>query len=151
MKTIIMSAVFIFASVFNAHADDALDWANGAWGIDVEDIPEGLDAAAIDELRNCHKSPVIITTDRKTLRYKAVHTGEDDYTAKSPILAVEKQWISLRYDGEDRVMKNGDTAIWHMFFINPDKFYWIVGPGIQEGERDGVVPMARVRCQSASV
>jgi hypothetical protein len=134
-----------------ALATDALDWATGSWGIDVENVPEGLDAKALDEFRGCRTSPVKITADRDNLIYRAVHTGEGDFVATGPILKVRKRSISLQYDDEQRLMKNGEPQIWHMVFVNKDKFYWVYGPDIYAGKREGVVPTARIRCRFAGV
>jgi len=147
MKYICLISFFIWFSAITAQADP-LDWANGAWGIDVETVPENLNAAELDKLRGCEGSAVLISTDRENMRYKAVHTREDDLEATAPILNVGPQWLSLRYDGEERRMENGEPQIWHMFFIDKDTFYWIVGPGISEEDREGIVPVARVRCQT---
>jgi hypothetical protein len=135
----------------SAMATDALDWATGSWGVDVENIPEDLDAEAMDERRGCRTSPVVITADRETLRYKAIHTGEDNFTATAPILKVRKKSISLQYDDETRLMKNGEPHIWHMVFVNPDKFYWVLGTDIYRGQREGTISVARVRCRFAGV
>lgn len=146
--------VLIFLAWFcptSAMAEDALDWATGSWGVDVENIPEGLDAKTMDELRGCQKSPVVITADRDTLRYRAVHTGEENFVATGPILKVRKSSISVQYDDETRLMKNGEPHIWHMLFVNPDKFYWVVGPDVYKGQREGVVSVARIRCRFAGV
>lgn len=102
----------------------------------------------MERLRGCKASPVIISANRKNMRYKAIHTGEDDFVANADILDINEKWISIRYDDEDRLMENGEPQIWHMFFVSQDKFYWIVGPGITADKREGVVAGARVRCQS---
>jgi len=118
-----------------AASADVLDLVEGNWGIATETVPDDLDAEAMEKARGCKSTPVIITVDRKKKRYKAVHTGEE-------------KWISIRYDDEDRLMENGDPQIWHMFFVSDDEFYWIVGPGIQKNEREGIVSTSRVRCKS---
>lgn len=150
MKTLLVFFMFL-AVPSAASAEGALDWATGSWGIDVESIPEGLDDKAIDKLRNCQSTPVVITIDQDTMRYKAIHTGEDGFVAKAPVLKSNKLSLTLQYDDETRVMKNGKPQIWHMFFISPDKFYWVLGEGIREDQRDGIIPVARVRCRFAGV
>lgn len=144
-------AILVSILPSTALAEDALDWATGSWGVDVKNIPEGLDAKALDEFRGCRTSPVVITADRDTLRYRAVHTGEGDFVAKGPILKVRKTSISIQYDDEQRLMKNGEPQIWHMAFVNRDKFYWVYGPDIYRGKREGYVAVARIRCQFAGV
>jgi len=131
-----------------AASADVLDLVEGNWGIATETVPDDLDAEAMEKARGCKSTPVIITVDRKKKRYKAVHTGEEDFVAEGDILAIEEKWISIRYDDEDRLMENGDPQIWHMFFVSDDEFYWIVGPGIQKNEREGIVSTSRVRCKS---
>ncbi len=143
--------IALFMSSPAAFAADAIDLASGSWGIDVSNVPDGVDAKALDEFRGCQKSPVIITVNRETMRYKAVHTGEDNFVGEGPILTSGKNSLSLQYDDEDRLMKNGEPHIWHMFFISPDKFYWILGTGIRADQRDGIIETARVRCQFAGV
>ena len=140
--------VLILMLIASRAAADPIEWANGAWGIDVDNIPEGLTAEQIDERRNCKSTPVLISTDRKSMRYKAVHTGEKSFVSNSPILESTSHYLSLQYDGEERLMKNGELSKWHMFFVTPDKFYWVLGEGVSEGERDGIIPVARVRCQT---
>jgi len=127
---------------------NSLDWATGAWGIEIDNIPEGLDPRAIDTLRNCMDTPVYITVNKETLRYKAVHTGENNFETHSPILEHTHKTLTLQYDNEARLMKNGEPHIWHMVFVNEDKFYWVLGTGIGKDERDGMIPVARVRCQT---
>lgn len=148
-RALILAACIIFAPT--ACAQDAIHWATGSWGIDVENVPEGLDAEALDEFRGCQKSPVIINVNPETMSYRAVHTGEDNFVAEGPILKSEKRSISVQYDNETRTMQNGEPHIWHMFFVSPDKFYWILGTGIRKDQREAVVPNARVRCQFAGV
>ena len=150
MKLWILASVLTFMPSAALGAD-AMDWATGSWGIDVENVPEGLDAKALDAFRGCRSSPVKITVDRDTRRYRAVHTGEGDFVAKGPILKIRKKSISLQYDDETRLMKNGDPQIWHMVFVSPDKFYWVFGPDLYAGKREGIVPTARVRCRFAGV
>lgn len=147
MKYFIFVLALSFCVNSTAHAN-AIDWANGAWGIDVDNVPEGIDAKALDKLRGCATSPVWITADRDTLRYTAVHSGEEGFKSESPILSSEKRWISLQYDGETRRMKNGDLQMWHMVFVSEDKFYWVLGKGVEDGERESIVPTARVRCKN---
>ncbi|CAM3690239.1 hypothetical protein [Litorimonas haliclonae] len=147
MKVIYLFIASLWLSALTAQADP-LEWANGAWGIDVETVPDGLDAAQLDKLRGCDGSAVMINTDRDTMRYQAIHTGEDDLKAKAPILDIGPQWLSLRYDDETRLMKNGDLQIWHMFFVDEDTFYWVLGSGVSEDQREGIIPIARVRCQT---
>ncbi|WP_427453810.1 hypothetical protein [Litorimonas sp. WD9-15] len=153
MKPISSAFILLIATSLPAasHAEGALDWATGSWGIDVENIPEDLTPEQIDSYRNCDTSPVRITIDKENLRYKAIHTGENDFTSTSPVLDVQERWITLQYDDETRTLENGDLHKWHMFFVSPDKFYWIVGEGVGENEREGVVPVARVRCQFKGV
>jgi len=150
-----LTAFFIGACTslvsITANAEGALDWATGSWGVDVENVPEGLNAEELDAFRGCQTSPVKITVDKETMRYKAIHTGEGDFTSTSPILDVEDRWITLQYDGETRVLKNGNLQKWHMFFVSPDRFYWVAGEGVWENQRDFVVPVARVRCQFKGV
>jgi len=134
-----------------AFAKDALDWVTGSWGIDIENVPEGIDAKALDALRGCRNSPVKIKADRDALRYRAVHTGENSFLAKGDILKVRKTSISLQYDNETRLMKNGDPQIWHMLFVNPDKFYWVYGADVYGKKREGYVATARIRCRFAGV
>lgn len=142
---IFIAAIFLS---FTARADP-LDWANGAWGIDIENMPEGLIDEEVDAYRNCKSTPVFITVNRKAMRYKAVHSGEDNFVSTSPILTATTSTLSLQYDDEDRVMENGNLHKWHMVFVSPDKFYWVLGEGITEDERDGVIAVARVRCRMA--
>lgn len=146
-KSILTCLFAAFFTMPNAHAN-ALDWASGAWGVDLENLPEDADAKELNRFEGCANSPLIISVDKELKTYEAVHTGQDNFKATSPILSVNTLWISLQYDDETRTMKNGELQIWHMFFVSPDKFYWIVGPGIHEGERDGIVPIARVRCKN---
>ena len=134
-----------------AYGQNAIDLATGSWGIEESDVPEDADAEELESLRRCRSAPVHISVDPETMRYKAVHTGEDNFVATAPILAANSRYISLRYNDEERVMKNGDLQIWHMFFVTPDKFYWVLGPGVGQDERDGVISIARVRCHFAGV
>lgn len=132
---------------FTAEAETALDWATGSWGIELESAPEGQDTTQ----RTCQSSPVIITIDKKNMRYKAVHTGEDDFVATAPILKANDKWITLQYDDETRTLKNGNLHKWHMVFVSPDKFYWVLGEGVKDNERDGIIATARVRCEFKGV
>ena len=127
---------------------DPLDWANGVWGTDIETMPEGTDGSEFDESRVCDGSAVLISTNREDMRYEAVHTGEGNLKAKASVLNVGSKWLSIRYDDEERLMENGEPQIWHMFFLDQNTFYWVLGPGISEEQRDGIVPVARVRCQN---
>ena len=147
MRRSIISACLLVLP-FQMASAGALDLVTGNWGIAPETVPEDLDAEEMERLRGCKASPVIISANRKNMRYKAIHTGEDDFVANADILDINEKWISIRYDDEDRLMENGEPQIWHMFFVSQDKFYWIVGPGITADKREGVVAGARVRCQS---
>lgn len=140
----LLAALFSLSVQASDIAPDALSLAVGTWGTENsvnEEDPERVD------YRKCGKSPVIVTIDRINMRYKAVHTGED-FTAEADVLDVKPRYLSVRYDDEDRLMENGEPQIWHMVFVSDNRFYWVVGPGVSEDERDGVVTVARVRCET---
>lgn len=120
---------------------DALDLAVGMWG-----TSDNMDDEELKDFRKCETSAVHITIDRENMRYKAVHTGED-FTSEGDILRADASYLSVRYDNEDRLMENGKPHIWHMVFVEHDKFYWVLGPGVGPEERDGVVDVPRVRCK----
>jgi len=126
---------------------DILERANGAWGINPETVNEEHNLQEWEDFRGCQKSPVIISVDREKMRYKAMHTGEENFEAHADIIAIEDLWISIRYDNETEKMENGELNIWHLFFVSKDEFYWIRGPGVREGEREGVVSISRIRCK----
>jgi len=124
--------------------DDAMSLAPGHWGVERATIIDGKP----QDTRRCGASPVVISIDRKNMRYRADHTGED-FVAEADILKVTPRYLSLRYDDETRVMKNGQPHIWHMVFVEDNKFYWVLGRGVSGGEREGVVKKARHRCMPA--
>jgi len=142
VRLLTLTSLIAMSGFSSAQADDnALDLAVGTWGvIDNEEDEE------LKDFRKCGLSSVMISIDKETMRYSAVHTGED-FTAEADILRVEERYLSIRYDDEERTMNNGKPHIWHMVFVGDDKFYWVLGPGVSEQERDGVVDAARVRCE----
>jgi hypothetical protein len=127
---------------------NVFEMATGNWGVEVSNPPEGIDIKELERYRGCAESPVVITADKDTMRFRAVHTGEDNFISEGPILDSGPNWLSVRYDGETRLMKDGEPQIWHMVFVEQDKFYWVVGHGITEDKREGIVPVARVKCQN---
>lgn len=145
MKSIGFSGLLALLMFSVPAAARPIDWANGAWGIETAPGAGGSEAS-MSKWRNCGDSPVLIKTDRANKRYESVLTGEDDYKRSAPILAETDTYITIQYDGEKRLMKDGKPQIWHMYFVSPDKFYWIVGYGIRADQRDGIVPQPRVRC-----
>ncbi len=82
------------------------------------------------------------------MRYTAVHTGENNFISASPVLNATDTYLSLRYDDEDRVMENGNLHKWHMVFVSPDKFYWVLGEEPTKEAREGIIAIARIRCQT---
>jgi len=135
------------AAPFTAQAETALDWATGTWGRDLDTAPADQQTSR----RTCQTSPIIVTIDKENMRYKAVHTGEDDFVGAAAILETHDRWITLQYDNEKRTLKNGNPQKWHMYFVSPDKFYWIVGEGVWKNEREGFIPTLRVRCEFKGV
>ncbi len=150
MRKLFLS-VILALGLFHTASADILDKVTGHWGINPETIGEDQDKKELLDFRGCEKSPVVITVDRKNMRYKAVHTGEDSFESNGDILGIEKLWISIRYDDETEKMKNGELNIWHLFFVSEDEFYWIKGPGVREGEREGIVGLSRIRCKTGNV
>ncbi len=41
-----------------------------------------------------------------------------------------------------------DRVSGHWGFVSDDEFYWIEGPGVREGDREGVVGNSRMRCDA---
>jgi len=150
MRIYLTLIIFFFSAVCASAQDEditpqnTLSLAEGNWGI--QSVNDAGDANASGNLRRCGTSPVIITIDRKALRYKAVYTGEN-FTAQGTILKATARYLSVQYDNEERLMGNGKPHIWHMVFVENDKFYWVLGAGVSEAERQAIVPSPRVRCR----
>jgi len=113
---IAISSVMAIGVSFSANAD-ALNWANGYWGLDQRD----LDADYKE--RNCSESPVEIRIDVINKSYWS-QIGDDE-PRTGVIIQNESQSFTIKYDNETRLMNDGQPHIWTINFIDENTFYWV--------------------------
>lgn len=147
IKTLFVSFL-IATNLAPSHAqvnNEAIDWISGTWGINPADLEGDEKRDEILKAGSCLSNPVILSVNPETGRY-SVSQPKENYKQIATILATHPKFITLQYDDEERKMANGNPQIWHAFFLNENQFAWVLGEGINENERDGIVPYTRIRC-----
>lgn len=96
---------------------DALNWANGSWGLDKFDGDTDYND------RNCKDSPVTIRVNAEDKTYWSKIGDEEPRTAI--ITDVSEHGFTLKYDNETRHMSDGQLHIWSLHFVDEDSFYWV--------------------------
>jgi len=124
-----------------APPDSVLLIAEGSWELVPTDDPEYKD---LEKLIRCGVEPLNVTINIKAKRYTS-QFGDKKEINKADILEFGENYIKIRYDNEERKMKNGKPQIWYMFFQSDDVFVWIMEDWVVDGEILGSTP-ARRRC-----
>jgi len=101
----------------SAHAD-ALNWAEGYWGVS----PKDLKSEEYKD-RNCEDRPVKIQIDKDKKIYRS-QIGNDQ-PRSAMISDITKTSFTINYDNETRIMSDGRLHIWTIQFLDADSFYWI--------------------------
>ncbi|NNE56734.1 MAG: hypothetical protein HKN36_01380 [Hellea sp.] len=117
---------------------DALDWANGYWGVS----PKDLTSEEYKD-RNCEDRPVSINIDRENNIYWS-QIG-DDTPRSAAISDITRTSFTLNYVNETRTMDDGRLHIWTIQFSNADSFYWIREDWKSDDTARGTV--MRYRCE----
>lgn len=92
---------------------------------------------------NCDEVYLTIKVDMTTRTYTGTFLGDEPIKAR--ILDVGEQWFSIQYEGEERLMDNGELQIWYLILIEADKFVWVREDWItDDGVRGSTEP--RKRC-----
>lgn len=99
---------------------NALELAVGSWGFDP--YSDNEEAA---ELLSCNADALIITISDDGKRYQGQRENNDYHMAD--ILDSGPNYLTLRYDGEERKMGDNETQIWTLLLVDEDKFVWVLG------------------------
>ena len=111
--------VFTIFPISVAHAN-ALEIAVGSWGFD----PLSENRAAAEAL-SCNADALIITISEDGKRYQGRRQNNDYIEAD--ILDSGPNYLTIRYDGEERVMGDNETQIWTLLLVDKDTFVWFLG------------------------
>lgn len=130
----------ILFSPLNSQAS-AIEWANGTWELK----PGNLVDSELAKSFKCSEYPLTVKIDSQSERYESrlPHAGKSLAT----ITRKGDEFIVIEYDGEERVMDNGELHVWIMFFNNPDEFVWIREDWIVDGIIKGTTT-PRIRCKA---
>ncbi len=137
LKMFTIAAALAFAPCVHANI---LDWANGTWAAP-DDDPDAGDFI-------CSKKPMTASTNASTQRYRVDYF--DGSGESADILQVDGKSFALQYDGEERVMDDGQIQIWHMYFIDKNTFVWVRDDWIKDNKITGYTAR-RIRCDKPIV
>ena len=137
---IVAVSTIIFPVIANANA---INWANGQWALD----PLFADKEEL-EAYNCTNSPMQVDINADKTRYQFQHIGVEP--GKADILTFDANSVTIKYDGEERVMDDGKQQIWVMHFIDEDHFAWVRQDWIIDGTIKGATKL-RIRCELLEV
>ncbi|GLQ19589.1 hypothetical protein ACFFUB_14285 [Algimonas porphyrae] len=101
--------------------------AEGTWGTIV--INETGDVVTEDYV--CDGEPIRIEIDSSAKRLTSYRNVSEKTHAD--IIAHGENWLTLKYDGEERTMSNGEPQIWTLFMANADSFVWVRQDWIEDG------------------
>lgn len=128
--TIIFIAFTAFLIVPTKASASALLLADGSWELIPADEPR---PDGWDKTHRCSVEPLNVRIDIEAKRYTATFGNQKDII-KADILDSGDNYLQLKYDNEERKMKNGDLQIWNMFFVSEDEFYWVREDWIEDGK-----------------
>jgi len=132
LKTLIGLIVMWFFSLALAEAQSpALLIAEGSWELIPNDDPRTDDW---EKTHRCGIEPLNVTIDSDAKRYTARFGDNHEDLIKADILESGDNFLQLKYDNEERKLKNGELQIWNMFFVSEDEFYWVREDWIENGE-----------------
>jgi len=144
MHIVIKATFFIFILIAPQTAvAKASSWANGSWGW-VRQDPSNENEEFVD----CGLAAMRVDIDLENMRYNTLFS--DGVQEHANILFTEGNFLTLQYDGEKRLMENGEPHIWTMAFNNKDEFVWVLADWIIDGEIKGSTKPLR-RCIEATV
>jgi hypothetical protein len=116
---------WLLASLFSilpfsfAYAN-ALELAVGSWGFN----PYSDNQAVAEEL-SCNADAMVITISEDGKRYQGLRETNQYQTAD--ILDSGPNYLTIRYDGEERMMNDDEPQIWTMLLVDKDTFVWVLG------------------------
>ena len=157
-KRMIARHALALALLLQAHSAlaDPLTWAPGQWAIHpdhvaemakVSDVPpEEMDEFIRTFSCGGEANERIRIFDEGTRYESRSGFGDDEWASVSDITQVTPRSFAVQYEGEERMMPNGEPQVWHMVFVDEDTFMWVMGPTLRE--RYGTVPYFRTRCRT---
>ena len=123
-------------------AADPLLWAEGTWGFEPAFV-QGAETPEQHEERKtllCGGSAALrVSIDKDARRYRS---ASGDFVIEGDISQVTPHSFAIAYDGEERLMDNGEPHIWHWVFADRDNFFWVRDDWRAKGGRTNML----VRC-----
>jgi hypothetical protein len=152
MKTLIYICGFYLCTLSEAFADP-LVWANGTWGADPESVGQDVefDEGVTEEEVEAYKRESVcggknvlkVSVDKEGLNYVS-YLGEQRDTSR--ITDIRPRSFAVKYDGETRMMRNGEPHVWHMLFLDRDSFVWVLDEWLPP-TGDGGMTIPYIRCR----
>lgn len=129
----VVTLLSILISLPSAQANQLLERAEGKWELS----PNERDS---ESTFTCSESPLEIFIDVEKMRYTSIR---EKYTDTAVILEVGDGHFWIRYDGEERLDKDGKPVEWAWVAEGTNQFFWVRRDWLN---RPGARTASRVRC-----